>query len=213
MLQVTLTDSHAQPKSDSVDVYVIVYDLNDITSPHTPTTAKLLGSSDSGVFKDDNITTHKQLSFELMCSEVGSTLELLAGPLALKPVLCKQAGQQTMVVNQELSEGTHHVSYVETDAAGNQSAPSMALLVTIDRQAPSLSIHEHRGDVAFMAGHTDPFSLVEMATSSDTSCITSSNLFGEFSCQFKFTPFLIARMNTMFTPMTWRAIRSVYLEY
>lgn len=187
-LQVTVTDSRTPPKSDSADVFVTIYDINDTTSPGTPVAADLLDSADSGVFSDDNITTHKQLSFQLMCSEAGSTLEMWAGPLAIKPLFCEQAGLQVVRVDRDLTEGVHVITYAETDAAGNQSAPSMSLLVTIDRQAPTLNIHEQQSDFSLMVGQTDPFSLVEMATNSDSGCITSSQLSGEFSCQFSPVP-------------------------
>ncbi len=186
-LQVTVTDSHTKPLSDSVDVFVIIYDMNDTTAPGTPIIADLLDSADSGIFNDDDITNHTQLSFRLMCSESGNTIKLFVGTRSQDNIFCENPGLLTFGISQELSDGIHQITYAETDAAGNLGSTSIELSVTIDTQPPPLNVTTpHKAHS--LEGQSEPFRMVDVATRSDATCITNSNLAGHFKCELKPTP-------------------------
>jgi len=110
----------------------------DTQPPVAPAAAPdMTATSDTGDSDSDNITNKNKPVFTLVCTEVGSTLTLYVDGAANGTVNCTNVGLVDMVPTAPLTEGNHSVTFKESDAAGNESPSSPALVVTIDTTAPA----------------------------------------------------------------------------
>nr|WP_286209090.1 Ig-like domain-containing protein [Azospirillum sp. A1-3] len=100
----------------------------------------LVQASDTGASSSDRITATTQ-PFMSGTAEVGSTVTLYAGTLAVGTAEASTLGAWLIQTN-TLTAGTHSMTAVAVDAAGNSSAASATLMVTIDTSAvtPSLTL-------------------------------------------------------------------------
>lgn len=96
----------------------------------------LSSASDSGISNTDNITN--VLRPILTGSAENGALVTISSNLdgVIGTVLADGSGQWQLNVAQDLSEGSHQVSAVATDSAGNNNEDSLSLEIIIDRQAP-----------------------------------------------------------------------------
>tara|TARA_R110000868_G_scaffold102358_1_gene281879 strand:- start:19941 stop:26531 length:6591 start_codon:yes stop_codon:yes gene_type:complete len=122
----------AENPNPAATQFSITAALPDTTPPPAPTTPDLLASSDSGVSSLDDITNDNTPTFATTVSvdtvEVrffrdGSTQIGTATPTSTSVEYTSYA---------TLPDGPHTITAVAVDAAGNESAPSTGLSITID---------------------------------------------------------------------------------
>ena len=122
---------------DGTGEYRLVYDLlND-----KPATLDLAAADDDGVSTGDNITTqYENLTFTVS-AEPGSTVQLFDGANLVGTMTETSSYSGSFTIDVDLgAAGTktvHNLTVVSTDPAGNVSAASDALAVTVDN-TPSL---------------------------------------------------------------------------
>ena len=108
----------------------------DTVAPSAPSTPDLLAASDSGVSNTDNITNVVRPTFS-GTGENGATVTLRDG-ITLIGTGMVTGGAWSITAITALTKGANAVSATQTDAAGNISAPSAALNVTVDTTAPAV---------------------------------------------------------------------------
>jgi hypothetical protein len=108
----------------------------DTVAPGTPGTPDLNTASDTGPVNTDNITgdTTPTLSGT---AENGSTVKLYDGATLLGSVVAG-AGGWTYTTG-VLGQGSHAITAVASDTAGNTSAASAALTIIVDSAAPTVT--------------------------------------------------------------------------
>ena len=106
----------------------------DSTAPAVPSAPDLLGSSDTGTSNSDNITSDRTPSF-IRSAEASSSVTLYADGNA---VGSGTAGSgKWNITSSDLDWGDYEFTVIATDLAGNQSAQSSALSVSIVNPAPT----------------------------------------------------------------------------
>ena len=127
---------------------VVIQNVDD-TAPSKPTTPNLLSTSDTGSSSVDNITTDTTPTFRVSCSEADSVIRLrvitpsVPTPNVINTYTCTAVGPVNLTVSPALSEeGEFIFSITETDAAGNVSAASNGLSITLDMSDPTPASYE-----------------------------------------------------------------------
>ncbi|MFO1470689.1 MAG: Ig-like domain-containing protein [Turneriella sp.] len=106
----------------------------DTTTDAAPGTPDLTNASDTGSSNSDDITNTTTPSFTVSCV-TGSSVQLFDGVTATGTAVTCAAGTAT-VTAAALSAGTHaSMNVIQTDVAGNASAASGNLSITIDTTA------------------------------------------------------------------------------
>src|SRR5205807_1683114 len=107
----------------------------DRTAPAAPSTPVLAAGSDSGVSGDDitNVTTPTFTG----TAEAASTVKIYDG--ATQVGSGTAAGGSYSIATSALSSGAHTITATATDAAGNVSASSGSVTVTIDTTVPTVT--------------------------------------------------------------------------
>ena len=137
----------------------------DTTAPGAPGSLALAVPSDSGAI-GDGVTSHTSPVI-IGTAEAGSTVTLTdtRGGVAtvLGTAIADNTGHWSFTPTSPLAEGGHSVTVTATDMAGNVSAPSMALPLTIDIAAPAapgslaLAVPSDSGAVGDgLTNHTTP---------------------------------------------------------
>jgi len=114
----------------------------DTTAPATPLVpVDLAAVDDSGASSTDNITNITTGSFSVVAGTVtaGEQVELFANGVIVGTTTAANDGSFT-VLTTVLADGDYDITYTVTDIAGNSSAASPALSVTIDTVTPVPSI-------------------------------------------------------------------------
>jgi hypothetical protein len=101
----------------------------DTVAPNAPSAPDLLTSSDHGRFTNDNVTNVNTPTFAFNATEL---IRLLEGTT----ILADYAALPN-VTSSGLPDGTHTISARSVDVAGNTSAQTLALAVTIDTIVPA----------------------------------------------------------------------------
>nr|WP_182312406.1 Ig-like domain-containing protein [Comamonas testosteroni] len=109
----------------------------DHTAPATPAAPTLAAVSDNGVSSSDGITNVTTPTFT-GTAESGSTVTVYEGSTFLGSAVA--TGGVWSVTSTTLSEGSHTITATATDAAGNVSAVSSGVAITIDTMAPTVAI-------------------------------------------------------------------------
>jgi hypothetical protein len=111
----------------------------DTLAPGAASTPDLAGGSDTGDSSSDNLTADTTPTFS-GTAEAGATVTLYDsdGVTALGSAVA--TGGNWSITSSALGQGTHTVTAVVSDSAGNASAPSAGLAVTVDATAPTLAI-------------------------------------------------------------------------
>ncbi len=107
----------------------------DTTPPAAPGTPDLDGVSDTGVSSTDNLTKVTTPTFT-GSSAANSTITLRDGTTVIGTGTANGAGAWS-IKSTTLGDGPHQINALATDAAGNTSAASASLTVTIDTTAPA----------------------------------------------------------------------------
>jgi len=107
----------------------------DTAAPSAPTGLDLQNASDSGASNTDNITNVTTPVF-LGKGEIGASVSLQEGAVVLGKATVNASGNWSIKTS-ALSNGAHTVRVRQTDLAGNISAFSTTLTVTIDNIAPA----------------------------------------------------------------------------
>lgn len=118
--------------SDNVSAQFTDTIVLDTTPPAAPSTPDLAAASDSGASSTDNITNDDTPTFTGE-AETGATVQLLEGAVVLGTATANSPWSITATA---LSNGIHTITVRATDLAGNASALSPSLSVTIDTLAP-----------------------------------------------------------------------------
>jgi hypothetical protein len=96
----------------------------------------VIGSPSDGTVTSDNTPEFSGTA------EAGSTVELFDGSTSLGTNPADGSGDWSFTPTVALNEGTRSITAKATDQAGNQSAASAELLVTVDTSAPTLDIND-----------------------------------------------------------------------
>jgi hypothetical protein len=111
----------------------ITFDLDNSAAP--PTTPDLEATSDSGGADTDNITSDNTPTFS-GTAEAGATVTLYEGATVLGSGTANASGNWS-ITSSLLADGDHIVTTKQVDVAGNVSALSGGLILTIDTAAPT----------------------------------------------------------------------------
>lgn len=109
----------------------------DGVAPAVPTIT-LSPSSDSGVSSHDGITCNATPTLNGL-AEAGSTVTLYEGAKVIGSTTTDASGSWSFTTS-VLSDGVHTFTANAKDAKGNVSAASVTLNITVDTQAPNLSV-------------------------------------------------------------------------
>jgi hypothetical protein len=107
----------------------------DEIAPAAPRSLDLAAADDNGVSNSDNITTQTSNLTISGASEIGASVELFDGATSLGKTKADASGVFTLDVS--LADGTHSITAKATDSAGNVSAESTALSITVDTTTPT----------------------------------------------------------------------------
>ncbi len=157
----------------------------DIITPATPVAPDLQTASDSGSSTTDNITSDNTPSFDVGCTEVGLTVTLYsdnpAANTAIGTHTCTAIATETATVSPAIVDGTHTISYSQTDVAGNESVQSTSLVVEIDTGivATTISTPSNGSPVS---GTAEANSNVVVTTPSGATCTVTADGTGAYSC-------------------------------
>ena len=130
-LQLKVVDAAGNTGSVKTQAYVF-----DTSTPATPGTPVLATASDTGVQNNDSITSDTTPTLS-GTAENGSTVTVFDGATLLGTVTAG-AGGWTLTTG-ALAEGSHTITVVSTDTAGNASAASAALTIEVDTTAPAVA--------------------------------------------------------------------------
>ncbi len=102
----------------------------DTQAPATPSAPDLLATGDTGFSNTDNYTKTSTPTFR-GTAEAGSTVKLLVGTVERGSAESTR-GSVYQITSSAIPDGVHSVRAKATDAAGNQSAASAAISITVD---------------------------------------------------------------------------------
>ena len=110
------------------------------TTPFTITTVPdMTPGTDTGIFSDDEITNNRAPTFSM--TGLPATAEIIQlyvdGDLSSASTKNADVTTHEFALGSNLDEGTYDITFKIVDAAGNASAASEALSITIDFTAPS----------------------------------------------------------------------------
>lgn len=110
----------------------------DASAPSTPATPDLTVGSDTGTADSDNVTNDTTPTFTVGSCEDGATVTV-SGATVTASAVCA-GGTATVTLGAVPANGTRGFKARQADPAGNASAWSAALSVTIDTLAPSAPV-------------------------------------------------------------------------
>ncbi|KYG85234.1 hypothetical protein AWW67_16110 [Roseivirga seohaensis] len=112
--------------------------VNDETVPAAPIVASI--STDAGSSATDNVTNDQTLEIS-GTAEANASVEVFIGGSSIGNTTADGSGNWTYDhTGSSLAEATHSITAKATDAAGNESAESTALSVTVDITAPGAPV-------------------------------------------------------------------------
>ncbi|MBI5143406.1 MAG: hypothetical protein HZA20_14635, partial [Nitrospirae bacterium] len=110
----------------------------DTTLPDAPGTLDLAAADDTGDSGTDNLTKNTTALTISGTGETGATVQLYDGATAVGPTGTVSGGLFSIDISLT-AEGVHNITAKQTDPAGNTSAASVELLVTVDTTAPGVA--------------------------------------------------------------------------
>jgi hypothetical protein len=123
------TDSAGNVSAPATAIKITV----DTAAPAVPTGLDLAAEDDTGPSNSDNVTSKGSGLTITGTAEAGSTVELFDGTVSLGTATVGTNGTFSRDVS--LAPGTHSITVRATDLAGNVSAPSTALDITVSADA------------------------------------------------------------------------------
>jgi hypothetical protein len=124
--------------ASSATINVTVGVTVDTTKPAAPPQPDLVAASDTGTSSTDNITKQNVPRFTGQ-AEAGSKVSVYDGGQLLGEVNASSTGTWNFQVTTPLTQGVHSITARATDAAGNVSAASSSLVITIDTTNPTIT--------------------------------------------------------------------------
>jgi hypothetical protein len=110
----------------------------DTTAPAQPGAPDLAAGSDTGASNTDDVTSDTTPTLSGSGAEPGSTVTITSSlDGVLGTVVADGAGNWSFTPGAPLSDGAHTITVTATDAVGNVSPVSPALVVTVDATAPA----------------------------------------------------------------------------
>lgn len=186
------TDNGAPNKAYDETITITVNNLDE-TPPPTPALAPdLQNEADTGSSNTDNVTSDDTPSFDIECTEIGSTITLYTNnPIANTAAgthICIGVGTETLTGN-TVPVGTHHFSYTEIDISGNEGNTSPEVIVTIDTVHPvAPTITNPTGGsttsdtTPTIAGTGEIGTTINMTDGNGHTCATTVGIGGTWSC-------------------------------
>jgi hypothetical protein len=110
----------------------------DVTVPPTPAAPALDAGSDTGSSNSDQLTNASSLDFT-GTAEAGSTVVLSSNVDGALGSAVATGGNWSLTTSDVTTAGSHTVTAVATDVAGNASAASSGLAVVLDQTAPAVT--------------------------------------------------------------------------
>ncbi len=105
----------------------------DTTAPDAPSVPDLVAASDSGTSDSDDVTSEATPTL-VGTAEADSIVRLFDGAVEVGSAVAVGGGW--LITTSVLADGVHSLTATVTDAAGNESVPSGALVVRVDTLAP-----------------------------------------------------------------------------
>lgn len=130
-LKATQTDGAGNTSGQSNLVSITI----DTAAPATPVAPDMTAATDTGSSNSDNITKDTTPDFTGTCTP-GDIIKLYSDGGQVGIQTCPGGGTYT-ITSTALSEGPHNMTVTFTDPAGNVSAASPALAITIDTSIPT----------------------------------------------------------------------------
>ena len=127
----TITDAAGNESAQSPALAIII----DTTAPSAPTAPDMTAATDSGTSNSDNNSNDTTPTFTVPAPATGETPKLYVEGVLVPSTF--DSATNTLTPTTPLSDGPHSITSTVTDAAGNESAQSPALAITIDTTAPS----------------------------------------------------------------------------
>ena len=151
----------------------------DTTAPTvTIGTPDLLASSDSGTSSTDNITNATLPTVSGTSAIANSLVHVLVGGVTVGSVTASAAGAWTYTLTSTLAAGTHTITALSEDTAGNDGPASAALNIVVDTAAPAAPSTLATPDLLASsddgASNTDNITSVSAPTFSGTNTTGSS---------------------------------------
>ncbi len=157
-LQLKVVDAAGNEGAATSQAYVL-----DTSAPAAPSTPDMESGSDSGSSSSDNVTNDTTPGFS-GTAESGSIVKLYDSDGTTVLGTATAAGGVWSITPSALGEGSHTVTAKATDVAGNVSAASSGLTVTVDTTAPSIAF----SGIAFSADSGTSASDFVTATAAQT---------------------------------------------
>ncbi|WP_426318189.1 Ig-like domain-containing protein [Pseudoduganella sp. R-43] len=148
-LQLKVVDAAGNQGAASSQAYVL-----DTGVPSAPSAPVL--TIDSGISSSDLVTNVNTPTFT-GSAENGSTVRIYDGAVLLGSVTA--TGGVWSYTSTTLGEGSHNISATATDAAGNVSASSSAIAVTVDTTAPVVNSVSVPANATYYTGNTLDFTV------------------------------------------------------
>ena len=133
-LKVRLTDAAGNAGTAISQAYVL-----DQNAPATPSVPDLAAANDSGSSSSDNITSVTVGPYS-GTADAGSMVTLYDSDGTTVLGTATATGGSWSITSSALAEGTHTLTVKASDIAGNASAASSSLSVTVDTTAPTATI-------------------------------------------------------------------------
>ena len=176
-IQIQATDVAGNISTATETGYVI-----DVTPPATPAQAPdLIASSDTGVSSTDNQTNQDTPTFEVVCTESDSVIELFIDGLSVETYACTSIGSADILLSSALSDGDYDVTYTETDSFGNESGVSPTLTITLNTVITTTTINTPTNGSP-VSGTGEPSTSVTLTTPSGATCTTTTDGGGNYNC-------------------------------
>ena len=167
-------------KSNEISVTI------DTISPSQPNAVDLISTDDSGFNDDDDYTNVVLPSFDLTGLTAATpvdSLRLFVNGVISHAAYMSQVSRDTFQLGNVLTDGTHSVTLIAIDAAGNTSQASAAFPIAIDLLAPSAP------------------SGVDLKDDSDTGTSNSDDLTRDLTPEFTFSN--VTAGDSVFAVGTW----------
>ncbi|MCQ4143513.1 Ig-like domain-containing protein [Vogesella sp. AC12] len=109
----------------------------DSSAPAAPAGLALSTATDSGSSSSDGITS-QTMPTVTGTAEANSTVEVYVDGVPVGSVTTDGSGAWSYTLGRALSSGSHSLSAIATDAAGNSSSQSTTYSITVDSSAPTV---------------------------------------------------------------------------
>ena len=150
-LQLKVVDAAGNSGSAHTKAYVL-----DTSPPATPGTPVLAAASDTGPSNSDHITADNTPTLS-GTAENGSTVRIYDGATLVGTVVAGAGGWS--YTTGALGNGSHSLTAVATDTAGNDSSASAPLNVTVDTAAPAVATVAVPANGTYYSGSTLDFTV------------------------------------------------------